>query len=237
VQNSVGLHGGQAEYVRVPFADSTLVKRPADLSSDLAVLLGDNFSAGFFCADMAEVAAGGTYVVVGCGLVGLIAVLAAHERGAESIIAVDTIEHRRQLARKMGACCAVAPDDAEAAVRDATAGRGADAILEAVGSTAAQRLAIQLLRPCGILAAVGMHTAPHFAFSPFDAYNLNLTYRTGRCPARAYMERLAPVLARHADLIDGLLSHRVPLRDGAAAYRLFDAKADNCTKVILDPHR
>jgi threonine dehydrogenase-like Zn-dependent dehydrogenase len=235
VQDGVGLHGAQAEFVRVPFADHMLVRCPTGISADLAVLLGDNFATGFFCADMAEAKPGGVYAVVGCGLVGLLAVLAARVRGAAAVIAVDGIAHRRELARKVGADRTATPEEAVAVVHEATAGRGADAVLEAVGSPAAQQLAFQLVRPCGILAVVGMHTSDRFAFSPFDAYNKNLTYRTGRCSARAAMESLAPVLEEHAALIEPLLSHRLPLSAGVAAYRLFDARADNCTKILLDP--
>jgi 2-desacetyl-2-hydroxyethyl bacteriochlorophyllide A dehydrogenase len=235
VQNGVGLHGAQAEFVRVPFAEHMLVPCPANVSPELAVLLGDNFATGFFCADMAEVAPGGTYVVIGCGLVGLFAILAARERGAATIIAVDLDRHRRWLARSVGASIVLHPDDAIGLVHFATSGRGVDAVLEAVGSPAAQQLAMKLIRPCGILAVVGMHTSERFSFSPFDAYNKNLTYKTGRCSARAYMERLAPLLEKHAGVIAPLLSHRMPLSAGADAYRLFDARKDKCTKIILDP--
>ncbi len=83
----------------------------------------------------------------------------------------------------MGAI-AVVPDEALAMVADATEGRGADAVMELVGLPAAQKLAFDVLRPGGVLATVGCHCSEQFAFSPVAAYDKNLTYRTGRCPAR-----------------------------------------------------
>jgi 2-desacetyl-2-hydroxyethyl bacteriochlorophyllide A dehydrogenase len=235
VQDGQGLHGAQAEFVRVPFADSTLVTIKDGLSLEEALLLGDNFSTGFFCADMAGVEPTGTYAVVGCSTVGLMCVIAARERGAVNLIAVDALPHRRDLAIEMGATRSVGPDEALVIIRDATDGRGADAVLEAVGSPSAQRLAFSLLRSGGTLAVVGLHTAPHFAFSPLDAYNRNLTYRTGRCPARHYMEQLVSVVARHRDKLQRLISHRLPLSAGVEGYRLFASRGGHCTKVILDP--
>ena len=117
-----------------------------------------------------------------------------------------------------------------------TDGRGADAVLEVVGSLSATRTAVDLLRPGGTLASVGVHTEPHLAFAPAEAYDKNLTYRTGRCPARHYMERLLPlVAARAASRCAPVISHRLSLEDGPRAYALFDEKQDGCTKVVLAP--
>lgn len=235
VQSGEGLQGAQAEYVRVPFADATLVAVPDDIASDLAILAGDNFAAGYFCAEMAEVTTDGVYAVIGCGVVGLLAILAARDLGAGTLIAVDPVPYRRDLALRFGASVAVDPNDAASAVHAATAGRGADAVLEAVGLLEAQRLAIDLIRPCGILAVVGMHTAERFAFSPAEAYDLNLTYKTGRCPARVYIERLFPLLRRYQEQIASLVTHRMPLEAGPDAYRVFDRKDDGAMKILLKP--
>jgi 2-desacetyl-2-hydroxyethyl bacteriochlorophyllide A dehydrogenase len=237
VQNGQGVHGGQAQFVRVPLADSTLMKLPDGLTLEESLLLGDNFPTGFFCADLAGVEPEGTYAVVGCGTVGLMCVIAAKERGARQLIAVDALPHRRRLAAEMGADQVVAPDEAVAVVRQASAGRGADAVLEAVGSPAAQQLAVKLVRPCGTLAVVGVHTASQFAFSPLEAYNMNLTYKTGRCSARAYMDRLVPAVVSNRARLQRLISHRLPLSVGVEGYRLFAARAGDCTKIVLDPAR
>ncbi|MFQ5752533.1 MAG: alcohol dehydrogenase catalytic domain-containing protein, partial [bacterium] len=103
VEKGVGLHGGQAEFVRVPLADSTLLPIPENVTPEEALLLGDVCATGFFCADKAEVTPNGVYAVLGCGPVGLMAVLAARDAGAEPIFAIDAISERLQLSRKFGA--------------------------------------------------------------------------------------------------------------------------------------
>ncbi len=235
VQEGRGLHGAQAEYVRVPLADATLVPAPPDLEREDVLLSGDVLSTGLFCAESADVGPGRTAVVVGCGPVGLMAVIAARELGAERVWAVDRVPERLRLAEEFGA----EPLDLEAvdpvaAVRRATEGRGADSILEAVGTPAASRLAVDLVRPGGTVAACGVHTEATFAFAPGEAYDKNLTYRAGRCPARGYMERaLELVRARRYDL-SSVFSHRLALEEGARAYDLFDRRLEGCTKVLLE---
>jgi threonine dehydrogenase-like Zn-dependent dehydrogenase len=120
-------------------------------------------------------------------------------------------------------------------LNDATDGRGADGVLEAVGSPSAQKLAFDLVRPGGTIATVGVHTAEHFAFSPGEAYDKNLTYRVGRCPARSLMPSLVDVARRRSADLRRVISHRLPLADAARGYRIFDKKEDGCTKVVLAP--
>ncbi len=236
VEGGNGLHGTQAERVRVPLADSTLVALPDEVSDDHGLLLGDVLSTGFYCAELAEVEAGGVYAVVGCGPVGLMAIAAARHRGADTVVAVDTVPERLEQARSLGAH----PVDYQAAsavevVREMTDGRGADAVLEVVDSPAATRTAADLVRPGGILASVGVHTEKHLAFSPVEAYDKNLTYRTGRCPARRVLGELLPLLVGGQVEVPPVISHRLPLEEGPAAYVLFDEKRDGCTKVVLEP--
>jgi threonine dehydrogenase-like Zn-dependent dehydrogenase len=236
VERGAGLHGGQAELVRVPLADTTLVPAPTGLPDEVAILLGDVLSTGYHCALMGEVGPGAVAVVIGCGPVGLMAVLAAQELGAARVFAVDTVPARLALARAMGAD--PLPPGSEAAtelLRIATGGRGPDTVLEAVGSPDSSRLAFDLVRPGGVIAAVGVHHEAAFPFSPGQAYDKNLTYRIGRCPARHYMERLIPLAERRSAELSALFTHRVPLAEAPAAYRMFDAKADGCIKVALNP--
>jgi threonine dehydrogenase-like Zn-dependent dehydrogenase len=236
VQNGVGLQGAQAELVRVPLADSTLLALPEDVSPEEALLLGDVFSTGYFCADMAEVTPDGIYAVIGCGPVGLMAIIGAKELGAETVYAIDSIPERLSQTRRFGAIpIDYRQENPIAILQDATDGRGADAVLEAVGTASATRMAVQLARPGGILSVVGVHTDEHFAFSPVEAYNKNLTYKIGRCPARHYMDRLIPVVqAKKYDLVS-VISHRLPLDQGIRGYEMFDKKLDGCTKVVLTP--
>ena len=238
VENGAGLHGAQAELVRVPLADSTLLAIPEDVSDEEGLLLGDVFSTGYFCASNAGVQPGGTYVVVGCGPVGLMAVVGARELGAERLFAVDSIPDRLERARAFGASSIdYTAEDAAAIVREATGGRGADAVLEVVGSHGAERLAMDMLRPGGTLSVVGVHNEDRFSFVPAEAYDKNLTYRVGRCPARRLMETLTPVVQRHRHDLSSIISHRLGLDQGPSAYELFDKKQDGCTKVVLTPDR
>jgi threonine dehydrogenase-like Zn-dependent dehydrogenase len=236
VQGGVGLHGGQARYVRVPLADATLCHLPEDVGWEAALLLCDVLPTGHYCASMAGVTAGGSYAVIGCGPVGLMSILAARELGAQRLYAIDTIDERLAFAARLGATPVDARrSDVSRVVRRATEGRGADAVLEAVGSPEAGRLAFELVRSGGTISAVGVHHETAFAFSPAQAYDRNLTYRIGRCPARSLMEGLLPLArGRQADLV-AVFTHRLPLANGPEAYELFDRKRDGCIKVALAP--
>jgi threonine dehydrogenase-like Zn-dependent dehydrogenase len=194
IQNGKGLHGCQAEFVRVPLADATLVVIPPLVNPDLALLAGDILSTAFYCAMQGGVGAhsGSDIVaVIGCGPVGLLAILAALELGAGTVFAVDSVPERLALAARFGAQ-PVSVSDAVETIRRATEGRGADICLEAVGAPASLSLAFELLRPCGTLSSVGVHTAQVFPFSPVQGYDKNLTckspfpltypFRVGRRP-------------------------------------------------------
>lgn len=230
-----GLPGAQAERVRVPLADTTLLAIPAGTSDEQALFCGDVLATGFFCAEMAEVRKGTTAAVVGCGPVGLMAVLAARDLGAERVFAIDLVPERLAQAREYGGLPLALDADPVAQILDATAGRGADAVLEAVGSAAATRLAVDLARPGATVAAAGFHTESRFAVAPGEIYDKNLTYRSGRCPARVYAERLLGACAEGRFNVAPVISHRLPLTAGANAYDMFDRKLDGCVKVVLEP--
>ncbi len=236
VSRGRGLQGMQAGLVRVPMAETTLMAIPDGLSADEALLVGDVFSTGWFCAEQGGVAPGTSCAVVGCGPVGLMAIIAARHMGADPLFCIDTVKDRLALGRRFGAEPIDATSgDAADAVRDRTEGRGVRTVLEAVGSPAAMRTALDLVRPGGVISSVGVHTDPHFAFSPGEAYDRNLTFRTGRCPARRYMEPLARLVAAEKLPIAAIISHRLPLAEAARGYEIFDRRLEGCTKVVLIP--
>jgi threonine dehydrogenase-like Zn-dependent dehydrogenase len=236
VEKGKGLPGGQAEYVRVPLADSTLMKIPEGVSLEEGLLLGDILSTGFFCAQQAAIQPSDVCVVVGCGPVGLMAILGAREAGAERIFAVDTVPERLIMAQKFGAEAINSKDVSPLeVVRNATNGRGADAILEAVGNHSAVRLAWELVRPGGIISSVGVCNDAHLAFSPVEAYNKNLTYKIGRCPARHIMEKLIPLVQKKKYDLTSVFSHTMKLSEGVKGYDIFANKKDHCLKVLLRP--
>lgn len=235
VERSQGLHGGQAEYVRVPMADSTLMKIPDGVGPEEALLLGDVMSTGFFCAAQANVKESGAFVVVGCGPVGLMAVLGARELKGQHIVAVDTVPERLAKAKEFGALALHAVNDPVIdIVRDLTEGRGADGVMEAVGSYQAVRLATDLVRPGGVVASVGVCNDSHLAFSPVEAYNKNLTYKIGRCPARFMMDQLVPLVQNKKYNISSIFTHRMSLSEGERGYTIFSGKQDHCLKVLLE---
>ncbi|MFP6765894.1 MAG: alcohol dehydrogenase catalytic domain-containing protein [Planctomycetaceae bacterium] len=237
-----GIQGAQAEFVRVPLADSTLLHCPASLSAEEALLLGDNFTTGFFCAEQAGLRRDGITVVIGCGAVGLCAVVAAQYLGAETVIAVDPIESRRRRAAELGARAA-SPEDVPALVAElaSPSGRGgADSVLEAVGNPAAQRLAYEIVRPGGVISTVGVHTSGQFAFSPTAAYDRNVTYKAGRCPVRSCLDRLLLLVQNNECSIPVeqiITQRRVPLSEGEQAYRQFAARSGDSVKILLDPRQ
>jgi len=236
VQSGHGLHGAQAQYIRVPMADTTLISLSNDLNEEKGLLLGDIFSTGYFCAENAGVNERGTYAVIGCGPVGLMAVVAAKHLGAENLFAIDYSNERLQMAEQFGAI-PINPSlvDAKKTIMNATNGRGADAVMEVVGSSDALRLAIVLLRPGGTISSVGVHTAKNFSFSPGEAYDKNLVYKIGRCPAHYYAEKLLreEVIQRYP--VENIITHHFTLDKGARAYEVFDKKLDNCIKTVLHP--
>jgi threonine dehydrogenase-like Zn-dependent dehydrogenase len=236
VEKGKGLNGGQAEYVRVPLADTTLVKLPADVSIEEGVLAGDVISTGFYSAKQAQIKKDGVYTVVGCGPVGLMAVLGAREYGAEKIYAIDKEQTRLQVAEQFGAIpMDVSKTNASEIIKDVTEGRGADAVLEAIGSPLSLKLSYELVRPGGIISSVGVCTDAHLPFSPVQVYDKNLTFISGRCPARSMMEAIIPLIQKKKYAFGSIITHRLSLEDGVKGYDIFANKKDNCLKVMLTP--
>ena len=235
VQDGQGLHGAQAELVRVPLAHTTLVRVPAGAVAEEALLAGDVLSTGFYCAELGAIAAADVVAVVGAGPVGVCATIAAAQR-AQRVFVLDPLPERRALAARYDAT-PVDPGDAAAVqqLRDVTGGRGADVVLECVGNAAATQVAYELVRVGGTIAAAGVHCEPHLAFSPGQAYDKNLTYRAGRCPARAMMAVTMPLVAARRWDLGALFSHRLRLEEAPLGYEMFAARRAGCTKVLLAP--
>jgi len=234
VEKGHGLNGAQAGYIRVPMADSTLLPLSQDLTEQKGLLLGDVFSTGYFCADNAGIKPKNVYAVVGCGPVGLMTVIAAKHLGAEIVFAIDVVPERLAVAKQFGAVPLNSSLlNVKEVILNHTHGRGADAVMEVVGSSATLKLAIDLIRPGGTISSVGVHTAKHFSFSPGEAYDKNLIYKSGRCPAHYYAEKLLREEVPQRYAIEDIITHQFLLKDGAKAYEVFDKKLDNCIKAVL----
>ncbi|KAL2164390.1 hypothetical protein VTH06DRAFT_3606 [Thermothelomyces fergusii] len=261
---SEALDGGQAEYVRVPHADGTVVKAPAELAAAARpkdkdgededgadgraralVLMADIFPTGFFGAknafgllrEQGQGAGEAVVVVVGCGPVGLCAVASALEMGPRRLFAVDGVPERLERARALGA----EPLDFRAeggveavvrAVREATDGRGADAVIEVVGLSPALRTAFDLVRPFGVISSIGVHNA-EIPWSGDEAYSKNLRLQMGRCPVRSIFHEALPVLVKNQDKFSFMFDKIMPLSDAVEGYDLFDQM--KVQKVIFKP--
>jgi threonine dehydrogenase-like Zn-dependent dehydrogenase len=236
VEQGRGLHGGQAEFVRVPMADATLWPVPGGCNEELALLLCDVIPTGYYSARRADLAPHGVHVVIGCGPVGLAAVAAARRLGSQKLFAIDRVPARLTIAARFGATpIDLEREDAHAVIAAASDGRGADAVLEAVGNRSAARLAYELLRCGGTIASVGVHHADRLAFTPVEAYDKNLTYRSGRCPVRSLLPEIAAWIAADAPDFTSMITHRLPLSQALEGYRVFAARSDGCIKVVLSP--
>lgn len=165
---SAKLDGGQAEYVRIPYADGTVMKAPSEVGDQYLVLMADIFPTGYFGAQNAfkglsdSERADATVVVVGCGPVGLCAIIAAQEYKPKHIFAVDSVDSRLEEARKLGAEPLNFVRDKQGMleqVMTVTEGRGADAVIEVVGLSPALRTAFDLIRPWGVISSIGVHNA------------------------------------------------------------------------------
>ncbi|CAG8514394.1 2679_t:CDS:2 [Ambispora gerdemannii] len=225
-----GIHGAQTEYVRVPLADSTLVKCPEKISNIEALLAGDVFSTGLFCAEngIGNLSAiereQSVIVVLGCGPVGLMSIVSAIHLGAKNVLAVDSIGERLQLAKDYGAMTVInfLNEDVYEMIKGITDTRGADVVLEAVGNNKALELAFKILRPAGIISSVGVHSGKVFPFSPEDGYNKNVTYKSGRCPARHMITKTLPLLEAKKYNVEKIVSHRFKLCDAVHGYTIFE---------------
>jgi alcohol dehydrogenase len=225
------LDGGQAELVRVPQADRTLRVLPDEVSDEAAVFLADILPTGYGAVVRGGVSRGDTVVVVGCGPVGLMAVLCAVGL-AERVLAVDGVPTRRELAERLGAE-AHEPERAADAVAEATGGLGADVVIEAAGSPGGLDASLKLARGRGVVSVVGAHFEPDYPLDNALMFERELTLRFSiGDPTADGALLLARLASRELDP-SAIVTHRLPLADAAEAYRLFDSR--EATKVVLAP--
>jgi alcohol dehydrogenase len=225
------LDGGQAELVRVPLADRVLRALPDEVSDEAAVFLADILPTGYGAVVRGGVSRGDTVVVVGCGPVGLMAVLCAAGL-AGRLIAVDGVRARRELAERLGAE-AVEPERAGGAVAEATGGLGADVVIEAAGSPGGLDASLKLARGRGIVSVVGAHFEPDYPLDNALMFERELTLRFSIGDPTADGALLLGKLASGELDPTAVITHRLPLAHAAEAYRLFDSR--EATKVVLAP--
>ena len=233
VQDGVGLQGGQAELVRVPMADATLFRLPEDLPSDAALLLADVLPTGWNCARLAGVHPGSVAVVVGCGPVGLMAVAAATELGAQCVFAIDSVPERLELAASFGAQAVhLIDDDPRAAIKSATGGRGVDAAIDAVGHPDALDLGARVTRKAGTVVAIGVY-AERVEVHMGIVWIKALTLKTGHANVIGHVDRVLAMMAGGVLDPTPLVTHHMTLADAPEAYAVYDRR--EALKIVMTP--
>ena len=225
----------QAEAVRVPLADGTLVKVDADVNEELLphlLALSDVYGTGWHAAHSAQVGPGDTVAVIGDGAVGLLAVLSARQLGAERIILMGRHEARTDLGREFGATDVVAERGEEgiARVRELTGGYGAHKVLEAVGLMPAFEQALAITRPGGTISRVGV---PQYDMAPAarQIFGPNITLTGGVAPVRSYIPQLLPAVLDGSVEPGRVFDSVLPLARAAEGYAAMEARTS--LKVML----
>jgi threonine dehydrogenase-like Zn-dependent dehydrogenase len=232
----IGAEGAQAEFLRVPLADGTLVATP-DLPSDdlLPSLLAasDVLGTGWFGAVAAEAGPGKTVAVVGDGAVGLLAVLAASQLGAERIIAMSRHEPRQQLAREFGATDIVTErgDDGVARIKELTGGLGAHSVIEAVGTQESMLQAIRSTRPGGHVGYVGV--AHDVELPGTELFYSHVHLHGGPAPVRRFLPELIDLIWNRRIDPGKVFDLSLPLEEAAEGYRAMDDR--RAIKTLLRP--
>ncbi|KAF2720047.1 GroES-like protein [Polychaeton citri CBS 116435] len=220
--------GGQAEYVRVPLAESTLVLTPQNIPEEMLVLMADIFPTGYFAAsrflknlserDRKEF----TVVCVGCGPVGICAITCALTM-VDTVYAIDTVPERLEEAAKLGAKTINLNDDPVTKIKEATGGRGADVVMEVVGHADAIQLSFDLIRPWGQISSIGVHTEK-IEMNGLMLYGKNVSMAFGRCPVRSIFEEALELLVQEQKKVAFLCGKTMPLEEAAKAYEDFEAR-------------
>ncbi|OPB40820.1 zinc containing alcohol dehydrogenase superfamily [Trichoderma guizhouense] len=236
------LDGGQAEYVRVPLTDGTVSKAPPSISDEALILMADIFPTGFFGVKSALSLAPSTLniqestlVVIGCGPVGLCAIIAAAEQKPKHLFAIDGVDSRLEQARQLGAEPLNFMSDKAgmtARILEATEGRGADLVVEVVGLSPALRTAFDIVRPFGVISSIGVHNA-EIPWSGSEAYGKNIRLQMGRCPVRSIFSEALVLLEKKQHLLGFMFENIMPLKNAVQGYTLFDEM--KVQKVVFKP--
>lgn len=253
-----GYAGGQAEFVRVPFAHFGPRKIEGDLKDEEVLFLTDIFPTGWSAIDWARLKGGETVVVFGCGPVGIMAQKAAWIRGAARVIGVDILDYRLEAARKFAGSEVInsSNQDVVQAVRNMTDGRGADVCIDAVGLEAHRDLGdkisetlhgevgtIDVIHSCistvrrgGVISVVGVYAGAYHNFPFGQIFDKQLTICTGQALVQHYIDDLLKLVTEKKVRLDDIISHVMPLDQAVNAYDMFNKRQDNCVKVVLKPH-
>ena len=254
-----GYPGGQAEYMRVPYANFTPFKIPenCEVEDEKLLLMSDAMGTAYWSVENAGVKKGNTVIVLGCGPVGLLAQKFCWLHGAERVIAVDYIDYRLKHAKKHNNVEIVNFEEHKNTgeyLREITHG-GADVVIDCVGmdgkmtpmefvgsglklqsgSLSGFIIASQAVRKGGMIQVTGVYGGRYNAFPFGDIINRNINIRTGQAPVIPYMPTLYKLLVEGKVDPSDIITHRLPLDEAEHGYKVFDTKTEDCIKVVLKP--
>jgi threonine dehydrogenase-like Zn-dependent dehydrogenase len=255
-----GYAGGQAEYVRVPFADVGTIKIPTTMPDEQVLFLSDIFPTGYMAAEMCDIKRGDTIAVWGCGPVGQFAIRSAYLLGAERVIAIDRFPERLSMAEE-GRAETINYEDLDVydTLMEKTGGRGPDSCIDAVGLEAhapgivhaydrvkqalmletdrpyALRQAIMSCRNGGNVSIVGVYGGFIDKFPIGSLMNRSLTIKTGQAHVQRYMQPLLERIEKGEIDPSFVITHRMRLDDAPKGYEIFTDKEDDCIKIVLKP--
>ena len=254
-----GYDGGQAQYVRVPYADYGPRKVPDNLTDEQVLFLTDIFPTGYTGIDWGEVKGGETVAIFGAGPVGLMAAKSAWLRGAERVIIVDTQQYRLDKAAATTNAETIlwenGAKDVIEQIRSMSHGRGADVCVEAVGyepdrniiekakavinmevgSPKVLEACMSAVRRSGIVSVLGVYGSPYDNFPIHQFFDKGITLKGGQAPAHKHIDKLMAFVSEGKVKLDDIITHRLPLSQVAHAYDIFKKKEDGCVKVVLNP--
>ncbi len=254
-----GYPGGQAEYLRVPFANFTHFKIPetCEEPDEKLTVIADAMTTGFWSVENAGVKEGDTVIVFGCGPVGLFSQKFAWLKGAKRVIAVDYVDYRLQHAKRTNNVEIINFEHIEnvgAYLKEITKG-GADVVIDAVGMDGkmtdleflasglklqggtinALVMAAQAVRKCGTIQITGVYGGRYNSFPLGDIMQRNVNIRSGQAPVIHYMPHMFELVSSGKIDPGDVVSHVLPLSEAKLGYEIFDTKTDNCIKVVLKP--
>jgi S-(hydroxymethyl)glutathione dehydrogenase / alcohol dehydrogenase len=251
-----GYAGGQAQYVRVPYANFGPRKVPEAFQDEEVLFLTDIFPTGYSAIDWAGLKGGETVAVFGCGPVGLMAQKVAWLRGAKRVIGIDIQEYRLAKARNAADSETINAQEVDPikVIRDLTDGRGADVCVDAVGMEADRNIAdklgniwraeigstkvlencISAVRRGGFISVVGVYGIP-YKFPLGQVFDKGIKLAFGQAPVQKYIDELLTLIEQRKIKLNDIITHRLPLEKAPEAYEIFSEKKDDCVKVVLKP--
>jgi len=254
-----GYDGGQAQYVRVPYANFGPRVVPENLTDEQVLFLTDIFPTGYTGVDWGEVSGGETVAIFGAGPVGIMAAKSAWLRGAKRVVIVDTLQYRLDKAAQTAGCETILWEDGPKGVveqiRAMTEGRGADVCIDAVGfepdrsfldrakaTLNFEKGSVKVLEACmsavrrgGIVPVLGVYPTTYDNFPIGQFFDKGITIRGGQAPAQKHIDKLLGYVKEGRVTLDDIITHRLPLTEISHAYDIFKKREDGCVKVVLDP--